>query len=499
MRCVDAIMALTICVGLSVSSMAEPLRITFVSGSFEYDSDACLEMFHEYLDAHYDVEIVFLKATDWDALPGLDALNTCDVALFYTRRLTLDGEDLEKVRAYKESGRPLVALKTASHGFQNYLEFDPRVLGGNYRGHFGHGPTMETGVMPTARDHPLLEGVGPIRSRYSLYRTRPLADDTETLMIGRTPFSDGWQPVTWIREYQGGRIFYTSLGGLSDFEGDSFKRLIANALFWAAEREPDRKPPPEIIPWERRTGAVTVPLRSREQTADGWRETGLTRELRVENTAVLLCDMWDKHWCGFASDRVADMAPRINDVVAAARDAGMLIVHAPSDTLGFYKEHPARRRIQKTPPVEAEEVRTVDNEPPLPIDDSDGGCPDDDTQYSAWTRQHPAIEIHDTDVISDNGREIYSYLKQHGIDAIIYMGVHTNMCILGRSFAIRQMTRWGMDCLLVRDLTDSMYNPAMPPYVTHDEGTELVVQHIEKYWAPTALSEDLFAAIKEKP
>jgi len=69
--------------------------------------------------------------------------------------------------------------------------------------------------------------------------------------------------------------------------------------------------------------------------------------------------------------------------------------------------------------------------------------------------------------------------------------VHTNMCVLGRSFAIRQMTRWGVPCVLVRDLTDTMYNPRMRPFVSHEEGTELVVEHIERYWCPTVLSEEL--------
>ena len=71
------------------------------------------------------------------------------------------------------------------------------------------------------------------------------------------------------------------------------------------------------------------------------------------------------------------------------------------------------------------------------------------------------------------------------------MGVHTNMCVLHRTFAIKQMTRWGIRCILVRDLTDSMYDPKKPPMVSHDQGTELVVQYIEKYWAPSILSKDL--------
>ena len=48
-----------------------------------------------------------------------------------------------------------------------------------------------------------------------------------------------------------------------------------------------------------------------------------------------------------------------------------------------------------------------------------------------------------------------------------------------------------MCCLLARDLTDTMYNPRMSPHVSHERGTELVVEHIEKYWCPSFLSADL--------
>jgi hypothetical protein len=131
--------------------------------------------------------------------------------------------------------------------------------------------------------------------------------------------------------------------------------------------------------------------------------------------------------------------------------------------------------------------------PPLPIDDSDGGCDCEpqEKSYKAWISQHPAIKIGDYDGISDNGQEVYNLLQQLGIQNLIIMGVHTNMCVLGRSFAIKQMTRWGIRCLLARDLTDSMYNPRRHPYVSHEAGTELVIQHIEKYWCPSILSQDL--------
>ena len=78
------------------------------------------------------------------------------------------------------------------------------------------------------------------------------------------------------------------------------------------------------------------------------------------------------------------------------------------------------------------------------------------------------------------------------------MGVHTNMCVLNRPFAIQQMTKRGIRCILVRDLTDSLYNPKDRPYVTHDQGTELVVEYIEKYWCPSLLGSDLERAL-ERP
>src|SRR5262249_13642986 len=113
----------------------------------------------------------------------------------------------------------------------------------------------------------------------------------------------------------------------------------------------------------------------------------------------------------------------------------------------------------------------------LPIDDSDMGC---DcavkcTIRDAWTRQTPAIEIADADAITDDGQEVWNLFAQRGIDNVVLCGVHLNMCVLGRPFAIRQMVRLGKTVALMRDLTDTMYNPERPPGVSHFEGTDLVV------------------------
>lgn len=240
-------------------------------------------------------------------------------------------------------------------------------------------------------------------------------------------------------------------------------------------------------------GGLQLHLRSRVEAFKGsgaWDEVQLEKEIRPEETAIVLCDVWDKHWCQGASERCAKLAERIEPVVSAARRRGIKIVHCPSETMDFYKESPARKRLLEVPLVKPEVTLEL-TDPKLPIDDSDGGCDTPEKFYKAWTRQHAAIQIHDEDVIADRGDQVYSYFRQQGIKHVIYMGVHTNMCVLGRTFAIRQMTRWGMHCILVRDLTDTMYDPQDEPRVTHDEGTELVVQHIEKFWCPSILSEDL--------
>jgi hypothetical protein len=210
--------------------------------------------------------------------------------------------------------------------------------------------------------------------------------------------------------------------------------------------------------------------------------------------------MWDDHWCKCAARRCSELAPRVNDFVQAARTQGALVVHAPSDTMTFYSGTPQRARAEGAPtaipPVPIRE-RWLDHsrEPDLPIDDSDGGCDDEPTRLAnhtyPWKRQHPAIKIAEQDIISESGDEIYNVFVQGLIRNVLIAGVHTNKCILVRPFGIRQMVMLGMNIVLLRDLTDSLYNPHRPPYVNHDRGTELVIEHIEKYWCPSAISTDI--------
>ncbi|MEZ5303696.1 MAG: hypothetical protein R3F11_24090 [Verrucomicrobiales bacterium] len=139
---------------------------------------------------------------------------------------------------------------------------------------------------------------------------------------------------------------------------------------------------------------------------------------------------------------------------------------------------------------------------------SDGGEDDDPAEHAAWAKkleamgrnpgspwkaQMAAIGIdQERDAISDSGEEIWNLLEQRGVKNILLVGVHTNMCVLGRRpFGLRQMAKNGKNVALVRDLTDTMYNPERPPQVSHFHGTDLVIRHIEKYVCPTLTSDQI--------
>ena len=221
----------------------------------------------------------------------------------------------------------------------------------------------------------------------------------------------------------------------------------------------------------------------------------------ASKTAIVICDMWDDHHCASSVTRLEAMIPEMNRVVRGARDLGVTVVHAPSGTMDFYANSPQRERMQAAPqtepPVPIANWCHLDpqSEGPLPIDDEDP-CDDEFPSESrrVWSRQHPDLEISEEDGISDDGQEIFNYFAQNGIRNVVLMGVHTNICVLGRPFGIRQQVRLGQNVVLARDLTDAMYDPRDPPYVSHERGTELVIEHIERYWCPSILGNDLTVA-----
>ena len=186
-------------------------------------------------------------------------MKDCDVLLTFVRRTTISGKAIDDIKKYVASGKPLVALRTSSHGFQSWPEFDKEVLGGNYNHHYkGEPEKREIGadgmaytvgepwgspqtvtVNPENKNHPVLEGITDFVSKYSLYKTSPIASDAKLLLTGKT--EEGEEPVAWTRDHNGSRIVYIALGGVQDWKNPIFVRLVTNALFWAADFQREKE------------------------------------------------------------------------------------------------------------------------------------------------------------------------------------------------------------------------------------------------------------------
>ena len=250
---------------------------------------------------------------------------------------------------------------------------------------------------------------------------------------------------------------------------------------------------------------LDLSLRSRVETGQGsgkFRVVQQQAEWKVSETAIIICDMWNEHWCKGATSRVAELAGPMNEAVSKAREKGVLVIHSPSGTIGHYEGHPARKRAQDAPKAAnlpkdingwCDLKSQFEQKFEYPIDQSDGGCDCEPQceQRTAWSRQIDTIEIKGEDAISDSGVEIWNLLEQRGIKNVILMGVHTNMCVLGRPFGLRNMARYGKNVALARDLTDTMYNSRKRPFVSHFTGTDLIIEHIEKFVCPTIASTGL--------
>lgn len=217
-----------------------------------------------------------------------------------------------------------------------------------------------------------------------------------------------------------------------------------------------------------------------------------------ERVAVVVCDMWEAHHCVSAARRVVEIAPRVNEVLTRLRAEGAFIVHAPADCMDFYRDTPERRRAVLAPHVDAPvsidwrdwEQDELAELPPSLTNPGTCSCTSGHAcgnGFRAWTRQIPSIDVVDVDAVTEDGQELFNLLEQRTIDDVIVMGVHTNACVLGRPYGIRQLTYLGKHPVLCRDLTDAFHRDPRG----HRWGTEQVIAHIERRWCPTVTSDQL--------
>ena len=208
------------------------------------------------------------------------------------------------------------------------------------------------------------------------------------------------------------------------------------------------------------------------------------QKLDPAKMGVVLVDWWNFHWCKTAAERVACLTPRINRALDGARALGMQVFLCPTDVADSYAGTPQRERAV------AASLAPV----PKPLDLSfpgprGGGCMCGPgfpcvTNYG-WDGMDPHLRIDERDLVAEGTQQLYSLCRERGITHLLYMGVHTNMCVMGKSVGMVPLMRTGLQCILCRDLTDACteYNPARG--YTPDQGTAEVVAHLERHVLPT--------------
>jgi hypothetical protein len=260
-------------------------HVVLVSGDEEYRSEEALPQLAKILAKRHGFDCTVLFAVDDkgvidpnrnDNIPGLDALDKADLLVLFTRFRDLPDDQMKHIVDYVNSGRPIVAMRTATHAFnlkkhKTYARyswdnrewdggFGRQILGETWLTHHGrHGQQSTGGVIaPGAAGHPILKGIkdrevwGPT----DVYGARlPMSGDCQPLVLGQVlegmkptdkpiegPKNDPMMPVAWVKTYKGasgrsGRVFTTTLGASQDLESEGTRRMLVNACYWAVGLE----------------------------------------------------------------------------------------------------------------------------------------------------------------------------------------------------------------------------------------------------------------------
>src|SRR5262245_16256628 len=199
-------------------------HIVLVSGDEEYRSEEALPQLGKILAKHHGFKCTVLFAIDpadgtinpnVSNIPGLEALDSADLMIIFTRFRDLPDDQMKHIVDYVESGRPIIGLRTATHAFnippakiyakysfnwpnKDYEQgFGRQVLGETWISHHGqHGQQATRGVIaPDQAGHPILRGIkdGDIFGPTDVYGVRlPLPGDCKPLVLGQV--LDGMNP-----------------------------------------------------------------------------------------------------------------------------------------------------------------------------------------------------------------------------------------------------------------------------------------------------------------
>jgi type 1 glutamine amidotransferase len=237
--------------------------LVFILAEQEYRAWRTVPEFGQTLEDKYGFQCEYLTSSTDDKdpnrffIPRMEKVKQADLVVLYARRRALPREQMQILKDYLDSGKPLIGIRTASHAFdanlavpkgggapvaanitlpeglEQWKTFDKEVLGCSYHGHYGSGIITAVSVIPEKKRHPILTGVPETFDSPSwLYEVAPLAPTAEALMMGKIP-GKAPEAVLLTNTYKrGSRIVYTTLGHWDDFKIPAFQRILINSVFW---------------------------------------------------------------------------------------------------------------------------------------------------------------------------------------------------------------------------------------------------------------------------
>lgn len=261
-------------------------HIVLIAADQEYRSEYVMPMLARLLSKNhgYHCTVLFSLNKDQDVdptqkirwedktvthdIPGLEHLEKCDLIILFSRLLSLPPEQLKHIYNYLDSGKPIIGIRTANHGFLDFdyrkdgkkINFGEDVLGGSFRNHHGRWQQDSTRglIVESNKDHPVLKGVQDIWGTSDVYRTYKegagLPDGCLPLVNGQPLMGRNHDdavnadliplPVAWVKQWTGNaghtaRVFHVTMGSAQDFKSEGLRRLLVNAIYWCMNMEAD--------------------------------------------------------------------------------------------------------------------------------------------------------------------------------------------------------------------------------------------------------------------
>lgn len=220
----------------------------------------------------------------------------------------------------------------------------------------------------------------------------------------------------------------------------------------------------------------------------------VTMALPVDQTALVLVDVWDTHFIESWVERAGKVTEEaVVPVLEAARTSGLAVIHAPSPRVTpSYPDHMARNRPVESGPApdwpppgfrarqgEYAAFRGPREQPP--------GVPDVTIGMS------PHIQVADDDFVIETGQQLHDLCRERRIVHLLYAGFATNWCIPNRDYGLRAMAARGYNLVLLRDATMGIEFPDTLDTLT---ATEMAVREAEQQLGFTACNRDFFKACK---